>query len=70
MPFNAKIIFDTSLKVLKTHIKKDRLVTNGGSQWGSRRDILNCVKQRLGKQLMISTSRMKVSEFINYYMLR
>jgi hypothetical protein len=64
LPVNAKIIFDTSLKVLNTHIKKERLVTNGGSQWGSRTDILNCVKQRLGKQLMISTSRLKVSEFM------
>lgn len=63
-PLNAKYVWDTSLKVLRTNIKKQRLVTSGGSNWGSRPDILNCVKERLGKHLFISTARLTKYKFM------
>jgi hypothetical protein len=63
-PLNSKYIWDTSLKVLRTGIKKQRLVTSGSSSWGPRPEILSCVKHQLGQDLFISTARLSKYKFM------
>lgn len=63
-PLNTKYIWDTSLKVQRTNIRKQRLVTSGGSEWGPRPDILKCAKNRLGNELFISTARLSKHKFM------